>query len=143
MTENAEEIDLIVEEFLTYKVAPDNQLPLYDPNAETAIDHFWSLMGRFKVVTSTLVSDSSLAYSNLTHLLKILLVLPHSNADPERLFSLVGNIETESRSLLNPSTKADLLNVKMNHDGPCYLSGDLMPEKLLKDAKQATSLQYN
>ena len=58
---------------------------------------------------------------------------------------MLGKIETQSRSLLSPSTTSDLLTVKMNHDAPCYLSEDLVTDKLLQEAKSATrrSLQKN
>ena len=50
---------------------------------------------------------------------------------------MLGKIETQSRSLLSPSTTCDLLTVKMNHDAPCYLSEDLVTDKLLQEAKSA------
>ena len=91
-------------------------------------------MGKKKAIGDT----SSLAYPNLSRLAKILLVLPHSNVDPESLFSMVGKIETQSRSQLSTSTTSDLLTVKMNHDATCFESKDLMTDELLKAAKSAT-----
>ena len=43
-------------------------------------------------------------YGNLADFSKLLLVLPHSTADPERLFSIIGKIDTSQRSSLLPST---------------------------------------
>ena len=40
-------------------------------------------------------------FGNLTESCKVLLILPHSTADPERLFSMIGKME---RSSLLPST---------------------------------------
>ena len=77
-------------------------------------------------------------FSMLSKLAKVLLVLPHSNADPERLFSMVRKIETELRGNLDPSTVCDLLSVKVNNDQPCYDSKDLMTESLIESAKTAT-----
>ena len=74
----------------------------------------------------------------LSKLAKVLLVLPHSNADPERLFSMVRKIETELRGNLDPSTVCDLLSVKVNNDQPCYDSKHLMTESLIASAKTAT-----
>ena len=48
----------------------------------------------------------------LSNLAKIFLVLPHSNADPERLISMVRKIETEQRWQLDTSTVSDLLSVQ-------------------------------
>ncbi len=97
LTNNSDEIDAIVAEFLSFQVAPDSQLPVFDPKTDAAIDHFWSLMGK-----QTAIGDLSSAYRNLSELAKTVLVLPHSNADPERLFSMVGKIEIQPRSLLSP-----------------------------------------
>ena len=140
LTDNSEDIDAILEEFRAFRVAPNERLPSYDPTAE---DHFWSEMEKQKTITTCALTDdvdptSSLAYSNLARLAKVVLVLPHSNADPERLFSMVGKIETQSRSHLTPSTTCDLLTVKMNHDSACYSSQDLITDKLLQEAKSAT-----
>ena len=96
------------------------------------------MMSKQKAVAGDLEVQSSLAYFNLARLAKIILVLPHSNADPERLFSMLGKIETQSRSQLSPSTASDLLTVKVNHDAPCYLSQDLVTNELLHEAKSAT-----
>ena len=134
LTEDPDEIDGIVAEFLSFQVAPDHQLPSFDHTADAAIDHFWSQMARQKAIGDL----SSLAYPTLSELAKTLLVLPHSNVDPERLFSMVGKIETQSRSQLSSSTTCDLLTVKMNHDSHCFVSRDLVTDDLLKAAKSAT-----
>ena len=84
------------------------------------------------------VTDSeTLRYSVLSKLAKILLILPHSNADPERLFSMVRKIETDQRKQLDPSTVCDLLSVKIN-DNPCYSNQPLMTPIMLISAKSAT-----
>ena len=64
--------------------------------------------------------SSQKRFSNLVQLCKILLVLPHSNADPERLFSMVQKVETDQRGSLKPSTVRDLISVKMNTDPACF-----------------------
>ena len=145
MTDVPEEIDAVVEEYRAFCVAPDDQLPFYHSKADNALDKFWSAISVQKTVACDTELKSSFAYANLAHLAKILLVLPHSNADPERLLSMLGKIETQSRSLLSPSTTCDLLTVKLNHDAHCYLSEDLVTDKLLQEAKSATrrSLQKN
>ena len=56
---------------------------------------------------------------------KTLLVLPHSTADPERLFSMIGKVDTSQRSNLHASTVCDILRVKINTDLECYKSRTL------------------
>ena len=85
------------------------------------------------------VTDSdSFHYGILSRLAKVLLVLPHSNSDPERLFSMVRKIETEQRKQLDSSTVCDFLSVKVNNDNPCYGNKPLITEKMLLSAKSAT-----
>lgn len=76
----------------------------------------------------------------LSKLAKTMLVLPNSNADSERAFSLVKKIATEFRADLNKDTLCALLSCKMNTNLNCY---ELKPcALLLKNAKTATS-EYN
>ena len=79
--------------------------------------------------------------SNLSRLCKTLLVLPHSNADPKRLFSMVQKVGTEQRGSLNPSTAQDLIRVKMNTDPFCF--NWLFNNELLRSAKLATMHSLN
>ena len=69
----------------------------------------------------------------------IWLVLPHSTADPERLFSMVGKIDTSQRSSLLPSTVCNILSVKINHDQECFRTSELINPHLLSQAKTATT----
>ena len=78
-------------------------------------------------------------FENLAKLCKILPVLPHGNADPERLFNMVSKNETDQRSSLLPSTVADLISVKVNASSECYESESLITPLLSSD-KQATTM---
>ena len=112
-----DELDTLNMQFRDYRAAPLDQLPTYDPcEAAGAIDHFWAAMAEVKSVTNLEVYR----FGTLSSFAQVLLVLPHSNADPERLFSMVRKIETEARGNLDPSTVCDLLSVKINNDTPCY-----------------------
>ena len=128
---NPHELDDIVCELNDYRVMPENQLPSYE-NGD--LDQFWFSMGKIEKP-----GDTSLKrFGNLAGLCKTLLVLPHSNADPERLFSMVRKIDTEQRGNLSPSTVQDLISVKMNTDPSCFESHKLFTSDLLKSAKSAT-----
>ena len=65
-------------------------------------------------------------------------VLSHSNADPERLFSMEQKIETEHRPRLASDTVGDLLSCKINNDTTCYENQHITNKSLLKSAKTAT-----
>lgn len=70
------------------------------------MDHFWAAMAEVRTVTD----QDNFRFGMLSKLAKVLLVLPHSNVDPERLFSMVRKIDTELRQNLDPSTICDLLS---------------------------------
>ena len=62
-------------------------------------------------------------------------VIPVSNADPERVFSVLKKIQTEMRSELNNDTICSLMCVKQNQDISCFQYEP--SDNLLKTAKQA------
>ena len=86
-------------------------------------------------------------FSNLENLSKVaetVIVVPHSNAEEERLFSIVRKNKTDSRSRLNvDGTLSNILAVKLaysENSTPCY---KWRPDNELLDlAKKATSA-YN
>ena len=121
-------------EFSDYRAANDDQLPSFDLREDAAVDHFWAAMSEIPTVTDA----DTLRFGMLSALAKVLLVLPHSNADPERLFSMVRKIQTELRGNLDPSTVCDLLSVKINNDHPCYDNKHLLKDSLILSAKTAT-----
>ena len=84
----------------------------------------------------------TLRFGKLAQLSKALLVLPHSNADPERLFSMVRKIYTELRRHMDPTTLSDSLSVKLNNDNPCYLNETLMSENFIETAKKIHAQAY-
>ena len=92
---------------MEYAVATDADLPAMDDG----VDAFWSAMASLKTVAG------HCKYSTISKLMKTFLLLPHSNADSERVFSMVNKICTEHRADLAPDTVAALLSVKVNSRG--------------------------
>ena len=121
-------------EFRDFRSSSDSDLPEFNPEVHAAIEHFWDAMSKVKLVTDI----NTHKFGTLGVLAKTLLVLLHSNADPERLFSMVRKIETEQRKNLDPSTVCDLLSLKLNIDTPCFENEHLMSKEMLKSAKSAT-----
>ena len=85
-----EELNDLVSEVNDYRLKPNNQLPAANRDDGGALDQFWFLMG----CISKPGDSSRKIFEQLAKLCKILLVLSHSNADPERLFSMVQKVET-------------------------------------------------
>ena len=137
----SDDIDSVVMEFQDYRAVPDEQLPSIRDQDSAAIDHFWAQMAQVKSVTDL----SMQRFGFLSQLAKHLLILPHSNADPERLFSMVRKIETDQRKHLDPSTICSLLSAKVNNDHPCYDNAHLISTRFLTSVKTATrrSLQQS
>ena len=131
-----QELDDIICELNDYRVMPENQLPVVDDDGGN-LDLFWFLMGKIQKPGDV----SQKHFGNLGGLCKTLLVLPHSNADPERLFSIVRKIDTEQRRSLSPSTIQDLLAIKLNNDPSCF--EQQFTSESLKSAKSATRRSLN
>ena len=80
-------------ELRDYRSTPSDQLPVFDAEESGAIEHFWAAMAK----VHSIIDLEVFRFSALFKFAQILLVLPHSNADPECLFSMVRKIETEER----------------------------------------------
>ena len=79
---------IILSEFREFRAIPDECLPTLDfPTTDSSgIESFWMAMSEI-----TLSDQTIYRFGNLNKLCKILLVLIHGNADPERLFSMISN----------------------------------------------------
>ena len=84
-----DQVDVVLSELRDFKTIPDSQLPTSDSS-----ESFWHLVGKMAIPGDT----SRLRFKNLTDLIKTLLLLPHGNADSERLFSMVGATREPSPS---------------------------------------------
>ena len=122
-----------------YKSMAANQLPTVSsgPSSNLTIDHFWADPADMRKITDT--EEKRFTYPPA--LCKRLLVLPHSTADPERVFSMVKKVETDHRGSLLPATIRSLLHVKLNSDESCHESQ--FSSKLLQTAKTATDRKVN
>ena len=78
-------------EFHDYRAALDIKLPKVSADVPAAFDPFWAAVAKVRSMTDS----ETCRFGTLARLAKILLVLPHSNADPERLLSVVRKIETD------------------------------------------------
>ena len=78
--------------------------------------------------------------SNTNPLAKCLLVLPHSNADTERVFSIIRKTVAQYHTEMDQSTPSGLLSCKLNRNCDCYQLNTL--KELLQTAKGAT-MEYN
>lgn len=81
----ADDMDSLLAQFRDYKAAPDDQLGL-DAAGSDNLDEFWHQMSSIRMPGDT----SKHRFDRLAGFAAVLMVLPHANADPERLFSVLG-----------------------------------------------------
>ncbi|KAK2141929.1 hypothetical protein LSH36_1015g00014 [Paralvinella palmiformis] len=100
-----DEIEHLVEEF-------QDDLPAF--TSDSRVDTLWAEMGRKKIFVG------AVWFPLLTHVMTTPSVIAHSNADSERVFSMVRKIDTDSRSQLGNDTLRALLSCKINKDDTYY-----------------------
>lgn len=64
--------------------------------------------------------SGDIKYPLLSKLAKAVLIVPHGNADIERMFSHLGLNKTKIRSCLGTETLTALLRLQFNVNEPCY-----------------------
>ncbi|KAA0721419.1 hypothetical protein E1301_Tti022274 [Triplophysa tibetana] len=80
-------------------------------------------------------------FERLAAVAKPVLVLPHANADAERLFSVVGHNKTKRRnSLALDGTLSSIMTIKRANLEPCFKYEP--PSDIIKPSKKAKG-QYN
>ena len=120
-----EEISVLMEEFMDYCITP---LPP-EVKSITDVDRFLHAVGKMQNVSGVI------RYPILTTLAKAIIVIPHGNADTERLFSHVGLNKTKQRNSLSISTLNSLLMIQFNRQQNCF---DFKPsDELLQRCKNA------
>lgn len=106
-----------------------------------ALRNVWQSLTQFQQMDDIeLTFASSKRFPTLCKLAKSCLVLPVSNAEVERIFSMLKKVQTEFRSELANDTICSLLCCKQNTDFPCHKFDP--SDSVLKAAKAAASL-YN
>ena len=101
------------------------------PNDTVDAISFWMKIGLLKSPMG------ALKYENLSSLALNLLAIPTSNADSERVFSLVRRIKTDFRASLSPETVAALIGCHLNKTSKCCETSKF-DEQLMIQAKQCT-----
>ncbi|XP_065119841.1 uncharacterized protein [Paramisgurnus dabryanus] len=128
-----QEYNFLSDEFLEYQTMP---IPPLQVQGEIEMESFWAEMATRKHK----VTGVSL-FPRLATIAKIVLVLPHSNADAERVFSVVGLNKTKTRnSLALDGTLSSIMTIKMAGLEPCFKWEP--PPAIIKASKKAT-VQYN
>ena len=136
-----QEHDKLSEEFTDYQLLNDNEVPesvwksvvVQDDESCTfyRMDMIWHYLSNLKAV------DGKNRFSRISHVAKLVLVIPHSNAEEERIFSMVRKNKTAFRPNLDPKgTLSSILTIKLGSHQPAHVFEP--PKSMLKKAKTAT-----
>lgn len=148
---NSSKMDKLQEEFVDYQLLDRTDIPeavweesvVYEEEEGQEekkqyhrMDNIWTYLS---LVQNS--ADSSCRFPLLSRLARLVLIIPHSNAGEERVFSLIKQNKTPTRSSLNnDGTLASLIQIKLGNQETCIEWEP--PKELLKSAKGATK-QYN
>ncbi len=119
------ELTKIAEEFVQYQLLTEEDIPLrvreeagVDDEGEGShyrLDILWHYLSTMKG------GDGRLLFPRLSKVAKLVLVIPHSNADEERVFSIVRKNKTPFRPNLSlDKLLPSLLTVKLATEEPCH-----------------------
>ena len=143
--EAPQELDLLSEEFTAYQLLQDADIPndVWD-RATVAADegHTYHRMDiLWHHLASMRAADNSFCFPRLIKVAKLVLTIPHSNAQEERIFSMVRKNKTAFRPSLDPNgTLSSILSIKLAAGEPAHCFEP--PKEVLCNAKSAT-WEYN
>ena len=107
--------NVLEEEILDYRLSPQLEFPEIEKEGRLGQDDhelcsYWQAISEMKTLRGTV------RFPNLCKLCKCLLALPVSNAETERVFSMVQKIITDYRTQVDQSTLCALISCKLNND---------------------------
>nr|XP_042899054.1 uncharacterized protein LOC122269520 [Parasteatoda tepidariorum] len=102
---------------------------------DRSIDVQWSMISQMKG------ADGMFKYEKLGNIVLSILLIPHSNSECERIFSLVRKNRTESRTIMSNKTLESLLILKTKFSKICH--EQVFEKDFLIKAKKATSASLN
>jgi len=144
---SAEDLNSIEEEFIQYQMLEDNEIPQKVWDAALVVedkdedirkyrmDIIWSYLSGARTM------DGKFLFKKLAKIALLVLTLPHSNAQEERVFSMVTKNKTKFRPSLGlDGTLSSILTIKLANEKPCFAFEP--PQEVLDTAKKAT-VEYN
>ena len=139
------QLDQLRDEFLQYQLMQDTDIPDSVWQSALVAEDEQTRHYRMDVIwahTKTMRDpDGALLFERLATVAILVLTLPHSNAEEERVFSLVAKNKTKFRpSLKLDGTLSSIITLKLANTEPCH---KYEPTKeVITSAKRAT-MTYN
>ena len=139
-----EQMNNLSEEFVEFQLLNDNDIPkeTWD-KATVSVDEDEKCYHRmdflWQYISTVKSPDHTPRFLMLSKVAMLVLVIPHSNAEEERVFSMVRKNKTAFRpSLDSKGTLSSILTIKLGQDKPSH---QFEPTKeVLKKAKSATRI---
>jgi len=143
--ESPQEMDVLSDEFTAYQLLQESDIPkdIWDKAAVVVHESqtYYRMDVLWHYLSSMRAADNSLRFPRLTKIAKLVLTIPHSNAQEERLFSMVRKNKTAFRPSLDPKgTLSSILAIKLAAREPAYCFEPC--KEVLSQAKAAT-WEYN
>ena len=142
-----QDMNKLEEEFLQYQTMNDSDIPAKiwedalvkedkdEDSRKYRMGVIWAYLSAVKNI------DGKFIFERLAKVALLVLTIPHSNAQEERVFSLVTKNKTKFRpSLKLDGTLASILMIKLANEQPCYKFDP--PQEVIASAKKAT-IAYN
>ena len=141
------ELDELLEEFIDFQLLSDNDIPstVWEKASITPDDGARATYHRLDLIwhhLSTMKApDGTLRFNRLCQIAKLVMVIPHSNAQEERVFSMIRKNKTSFRPSLDPkATLSSILTIKLASTGDSHSYEP--SQEVLRKAKSAT-WEYN
>ena len=137
--EEPSEFASLTEEFNEYQFLRDSDIPesCKTDRGDLKLDSLWSFTGQMKDHT-----ENALLFLRLWKVVRLILTIPHSNAEEERVFYIVWKNKTCFRPMLDPQeTLASIATVKLAMESEGVETFNI-PQEILTAGKGAT-YKYN
>ena len=140
---SAHELDELLEEFIDFQLLSDDDIPstiwekasiplmIVHMQKNYRLDVIWHHLSTMKA------PDDTLRFNRLCMVAKLVMVIPHSNAQEERVFSMIRKNKTSFRPSLDPKgTLSSILIIKLASTGDAHSYEP--SQEVLRKAKSAT-----
>ena len=133
------EFDSLTEEFNEYQLLRDSDIPDHviesckTDRGDLKLDSLWSFIGQMKDH-----AENALLFPRLWKVVRLILTILHSNAEEERVFSIVKKSKTCFRPRLDPEeTVVSIVAVKVALESESVETFNI-PQEVLTAAKSST-----
>ena len=140
------EISKLHEEFVQYQLLNTTDIPediwkMAAVAEEDGSDSHYRMDVIWNYLSTKKHIDGRAMFGRLFKIAEVILIIPHSNADEERVFSMVRKNKTPFRSSLSlDNTLSGLLSIKLGSREPCY---KFSPTDAVIDKAKKVTWEYN